>query len=129
MNEYLITLKDEVGSLARLADEFAIRGVNILSIGGVFTKSTEIAVVTDHVQRTEAAIEKLGFEYEVRELLQVRLYDRPGELAHCCKNVSEAGINIESIFMMGKSGRNVDIALGVSDFSKAKEILKHYLVS
>ena len=36
-------------------------------------------------------------------------------LANCCKSLSEAGINIESIFMMGKSGRNVDIALGGDD--------------
>jgi hypothetical protein len=63
-------------------------------------------------------------EFSERNLLVAKLVDRPGELARISRVLANEGINIDAAYMLDKEGKNVHVALAVSDEQKAKNVLK-----
>lgn len=130
MIEFKVLLPNEVGSLALLSEELAARGINIISVSCISMGNPQVnSLITDKPNRSEEVFKRLNLQYEKGELLAVRLLDRPGALAHCCRKLSDAKLNIESISIIGKSRDYTEIALKVSDMAEARELLKSELVT
>jgi hypothetical protein len=83
-----------------------------------------VRVVTDDENSARSALKAAKLEFTEREIEVVTLADRPGELAKVAKTLSKAGINIESLYILGSRGPTVEeIAVTVDDVGRAKEVL------
>src|SRR3989304_2143554 len=61
-----------------------------------------------------------GFCVDRNETLDVELMDRPGELAKTARRLARAGINVESIYILGSKDGRTQIAMTVSDLERAR---------
>jgi len=125
MEEFTIYVKNKPGQLARVCDVLYRSGVNIQ---GTATEGTRedgtIKIITNDVATTKKALEKARIPFDVKEVLLVKILNRPGELAKMTKKIGGRNINIESIYLIGDE----KFAVRVNDMGKAKEILKEDLL-
>ena len=73
----------------------------------------------------KAALSRVsGVSYELKDVIVVRLQDKPGELAKLTKRLARAAINVDSIYILGRDGANTVIAFTVDNVQKAESALK-----
>ena len=125
MKEFKIFVHNKTGELARVTEALATQAVNIKAIsseGG--NEKAFLRIVTGDVSTTEKALKNAGFGFELNEILDVELMDRPGELAKTARRLARQGVNVESIYILGSKGGKTEIAMVVSDMAKAKTALR-----
>ena len=82
-------------------------------------------IVTDDEVAAKAALSRIpGISFELKDVIVVRLPDKPGELAKVTKRLAKAAINVDSIYLLGKEGGTTEMVLTVDDPKKAGEVLK-----
>ena len=121
MKEFRVSLSNRPGQLARVSGALGQRGVNIITLAA--TGIGILALVTDQEERTRTALKDLGLSFQERELLTVKLPNRPGELGNFAKKLADSEINIESIYLIDRIGDEVEVSFTVSDVPRAKQIL------
>jgi hypothetical protein len=126
--EFEVYVQNKPGDVAWIAEVLSKNSVNIRGIStDLGSNRPMIRVVTDDEASARSALKAAKLEFSEREIEVIALADRPGELAKVAKTLSKSGINIESIYILGNSGRSVEeIALGVDNVARAKEILQKY---
>jgi hypothetical protein len=102
----------------------ARKGVNLRSVAGLTegNKAT-IALVGDDVNALRQALQEARIRFEENELLTVHLEDQPGQLADLTAKLSNAGINLTSIYVLGREGSKVQLGLTTDQVPKAKKVL------
>ena len=116
---------DKPGELARVTEALANAAVNIRAITSESKhESTYLRVVTSDVQTTEKALSNSGLKYELSDILNLELIDRPGELAKVARRLARAGINVHSIYILGSKNGRTEIALVVDNIERAKVAIK-----
>ncbi len=124
MKEFKIFVQNKTGELARVTEALATHAVNIKAIaseGG--TNKSFLRIVTSDVSTTERSLKNAGLPYELNEILDVDLIDRPGELAKIARRLARLGINVESIYILGTKDGKTQIAMVVSDLKRAREAI------
>jgi len=125
VKEFKVFVKDKPGELARVTEALAEHAVNIRAIaseGG--HESSFLRIVTNDVATTEKAFKLAGIKNEANDLLTVELIDRPGELAKIARRLARAGVNVESIYILGSKNGKTEVGMVVSDMEKAKVALR-----
>ena len=125
MKEFKVFVQDKTGELARVTEALANQAVNIRAIsseGG--HEISFLRIVTNDVATTEKAFRLAGMKYEAHDIMAVELMDRPGELAKIARRLARAGVNIESLYILGSKNGKTEIAMVVSDPEKAKTALR-----
>jgi hypothetical protein len=122
--EFRITLPNEPGQLARLGEALGNRGINIMTVAAIGAANPVIAVVTDQEDKTREILEDLGISFQELDLLTVKLKHEPGQLGNFAKKLGDAGINVESIYLLEESAGEVKIAFTVSDLDRTEEIME-----
>ncbi|MEM4728437.1 MAG: ACT domain-containing protein [Thermoplasmata archaeon] len=125
MKQFSIQVRDRVGELARVTEIMANHGINIIAISseGGGSKRPVIRIVTEDQASTRKALERAGREFTEEEILVVKLLDRPGELAKIARRLARKAINVNSIYIFGKSDGKTEIALAVDKLDEAREVL------
>ncbi len=125
MKEFKVFVGDKPGELARVTEALAGAAVNIRAIASESKhESSFLRVVTSDVKTTEKALSTAGLKYELSDIVNLELLDRPGELAKVAKRLARSGINIHSIFILGSKNGRTEIALVVDDPDRARSALK-----
>ncbi len=125
MKEFKVFVADKPGELARVTEALAGAAVNIRAIASESKHDASfLRVVTQDVATTEKALTTAGLKYELSDILNLDLIDRPGELAKVARRLSRAGINVHSIFILGSKNGRTEIALVVDDIERAKVAIK-----
>ena len=125
MKEFKVFVADKPGELARVTEALANAAVNIRAIASEAKHdSSFLRVVTSDVKTTEKALTMEGLKYELNDILDLELLDRPGELAKVSKRLARAGINVHSIYILGSKNGVTEIALVVDNTERAKAMLK-----
>ncbi len=125
MKEFKVFVQDKPGELARVTEALANQAVNIRAIaseGG--HENSFLRVVTNDVATTERAFKLAGLKYQAQEIMNVELLDRPGELAKIARRLARAGVNVESLYILGSRNGKTEIAMVVSDPEKAKTAIR-----
>ncbi len=123
--EFKVFVLDKPGELARVTEALAGAAVNIRAIASESKHdSSFLRVVTGDVQTTERALTTAGLKYELKDILNLELLDRPGELAKVARRLARAGINVQSIYILGSKNGRTEIALVVDNPERAKATLK-----
>ena len=123
--EFKVFVADKPGELARVTDALAGAAVNIRAISSESrSDSSFLRIVTQDAQTAEKALTMAGLKYELADILDIELLDRPGELAKVARRLARAGVNVQSIYILGSRNGKTQIALVVDDIPRAKTALK-----
>ena len=125
MKQFNIFVNDKIGELARVTEALAQSAINIrgLATDKLGPRPT-VKVITDDETSTRRTLSKAAFAFEESEVLVVDLIDRPGEIARIARKAAKAGVNIDSVFLIGKMGTPAALALATKDSKKVEQFLK-----
>jgi hypothetical protein len=125
VKQFNVFVEDKVGELARVTEALAQNAVNIRGIAtDKLGPRPAVKVITDDEYSTRKALSRGGFEFEEAEVAVVDLIDRPGEIAKIAKRAGKEGLNISSVFLIGKKDTPAALALVTDDPKKAKRLLQ-----
>ena len=97
----MIRVANEPGALAKVAAAISDAGVNIA--GAACIGSGDVAdlhVLVKHAEATRRVLEPAGLTVtEEREVVVVDADDRPGVLADLARNVADAGVNLNLVYV------------------------------
>lgn len=123
--ELSVTVEDRPGTLAGLSESLGRAGVNIETLaafvaGGQFV----VRVLVEDAEVARKALEGEGMTVEaVKEPLVVSLDHAPGALGTFARRVAEAGINIESSYVLGDEDGKKRLVFTVDDPERARGLL------
>jgi hypothetical protein len=108
LTEVVVELEDEIGALADLGELLGGQGVNIRALAVVHVAEGR-ALAHLVVEPADVAVRVLrehGLVPErVREVLSVTLEDEPGALGRYCRQLADASINLEAVYLAGERKR------------------------
>ena len=123
--EFSVRLDNRPGFLGNICTALAERGVNIIAFQSVPSQKTVlVCLVTDNALVAQSTLDREGIVYTEAEVAQVKLANRPGELARVARQLGEANINIKYAYFGVESGTNSPLViLGITELSRAVSIL------
>ena len=125
MKEFDVYVQNKPGELAKVCELLGSHGVNIKAIASERGNPRPmIKVVTDDETTTKAALARSGIGYDHKDVVSVRMPDRPGELGKIARKLARASVNVDSIYILGKEGGMTEIAFTVDNLEKAQNALK-----
>ncbi|MEM3412000.1 MAG: ACT domain-containing protein [archaeon] len=125
MKQITLKIKNEPGALADLCGALGDKGVNIISIfAGALDSEGLVYIITEDEKTTEKILRDKKINYRSEEIIELKILDRPGELAKVARLLAFERINIQSIFLLSKEKGVVTLALRTDDLEKTKEVLK-----
>ena len=125
MKQFDVYVQDKPGELAKICEILGSQGVNIKAVASERTPNRPIIkIVTDDETTTKSALARTGIVYDVRDVIAVKMPDRPGELGKVARRLARAMVNIDSIYILNKENGATEIAFTVDDVKKAEGILK-----
>jgi hypothetical protein len=129
--ELTIRIENCPGSLARVCRVLADHGVNIVAFQSIPSESTILmCIVADKPPTAESVLEMEGITYTEGEVAQVKLPNKPGELARAASKLGEANINIHYAYCGVEPDTNSPLMIfGVTEVGRAAEILDHTAVA
>jgi hypothetical protein len=124
MKAFLVDLENKPGSLARIAEAIAAKGINIEGISGTTCdESGRVAIVTRDEAGTRTALTDARASFKEVEATETSMRHAPGTFAKAARRLADAGINVEAIFPTGMQGQDVSVAFVTDQPAKAKELL------
>jgi hypothetical protein len=83
-----------------------------------------LRVIADDVEAARSALHESNIPFEEHELVTVLLENQAGELEGVAAKLSNAGINLQAVYVVGLDGDLVELAFAVDDVKKAKKVLE-----
>ncbi|MGD2043014.1 MAG: ACT domain-containing protein [Acidimicrobiia bacterium] len=114
MTEFIVNMENRPGRLASLTEALAAFGVNIeaLTAYGHDGEGT-IRLITSDSPTTRRVLEEAALNYEEHTVLAVRLPHRPGELARITRQLADAGVNIDALYVLRANSDGIELAISV----------------
>lgn len=115
-----LMLEDRPGTLADIAEVLGKAGINIEGTCGFPSQGKGVV----HILVEDAAAARKALEaakihvQEEREVLVLKIADRPGELGRLCRKIAKAGVNINLSYL----ATNTRLVLGVDNLDKARSV-------
>jgi len=125
MTEFTVHLANRPGMLATLTEQLASAGINIeaLAAFGVDEVGVVRLMVDDSVT-TRSVLQRAGMTFDERPIQVTQLPHKPGALATMARELADAGINIDAVYLLRSSAEGLDFAIGVDDPEAAAERLR-----
>jgi hypothetical protein len=125
LKEFDVYVQNKPGELAKICEMLGNHGVNIKAIASERGNVRPmIRIVTDDETTAKSALVRSGISYDLRDVIAVKMTDRPGELGKIARKLAKAMVNVDSIYIIGKDGGTTDIAFTVDNIQKAENALK-----
>ena len=117
--EFKVSLENKPGTLAQVGTVLGDTDVNIVAIQG-FSRGEESIVqfVPNNPDKAAAALKAAGIPYTYREVLIVKVLDEPGDLGDVVLVMTDAGINIDSVYVTTAG----HVVLAVDDLKGAIQV-------
>ena len=125
LTEVVVELEDRVGALAGLGELLGGEGVNISALAVVrVAEGRALAhLVVEPADIALRALREHGLMPErVREVLSVTLDDEPGALGRYCRQLADASVNLEAVYLAGERHGAKELVLAVSDLNAARQV-------
>jgi len=122
--ELTIRMENRPGTLGRACRSLAEQKVNILAFQSVPSEGgSAVRMVVDNPNAAKRALDNEHLSYTETEVAQVRLPNRPGELAQAASQLGLSNINIEYAYSGFDASNAPVVFFGVKDAGKAAMIL------
>lgn len=114
MTEFVVRLENRPGNLASLTEALAVAGVNIeaLAAYGHDGEGT-VRLIVDDATITRRVLREAALLHEEHTVLTSFLPHRPGELARLTRQIADAGINIDALYVLRANSDGVELAIAV----------------
>lgn len=127
MKEITIVAKNEVGTLAQVAEALGNVGVNIEAISA-YGKNNEaiFRIVTEDINTALKMLGRLpNLQVKESDILILKMINRPGELGKVTRKLANRGISLESLYIVSRASDYTEVALrpAPADVQKAREVL------
>ena len=117
--EFTVELEDRPGALADLTEALAKHAINIVAIHATPCPEQGIVqFVTDNTDATVIALKNGDIDYTARDVLVVNLPHKPGVLAQLSRELGNAGVNINAVYIT----MNGQLVLDVNNLAKTQQI-------
>lgn len=127
MRDCSIQLTNHPGDLARVAQAFARRGVNIKALAGLSIGGSAMArILPDDIVAARSALETANIRFTESEVHVLLLENKAGELANVANRLGDAGVNLEAIYITGITDDLIELAIVSDNPKKAKKILEEF---
>lgn len=126
LTEFALQLEDRPGTLGKLTKALADQGVNIIAFEAFpqERQTSTVRIVVDNPATARSVINKQNVKHKESEVAEVKLANRPGELARAATKLGEANINILHAYCGAETGTNAPVLIfGVKDVDRATKIL------
>lgn len=123
--ELTVSMPNRPGQLALLTDALGKAGVNIESLVATTGGGKGlIRLIPSDPAKAKRALKaaKIRVSGE-REVLEVRLANKPGTLARVAKRLGKAKVNIDTVYVISADRKRTIAAFGVKDLRGAKRAL------
>jgi hypothetical protein len=121
MREFSVTLTNKPGQLAILTGRLANAGIHIESLAAIGVDGESVVrFMPDDADATRRVLTGAGVHFEERPVLDTFLPDEPGALAAMTERLAEAGVNIDSIYLLHSNAEGLHFAVTVDDPDLAK---------
>jgi hypothetical protein len=123
--EFSIRIENQPGTLAKVAQTLANRGVNILAFQSIpFEGKSLVRFVVDDPTAAKSVLDTQNLDFTGAEVAQIKLPHRSGELARAASQLGEANININYAYSGVDPVTNTPLLIfGVADIGRAVTIL------
>jgi hypothetical protein len=122
--QFAVRLKNEPGALADLAQALAEHGIDIRAVGAGGIGSTGCVVLsTNNDDAARDVLRRAKYSFAEGEVLNVAVEDQPGSLARLTRRLADAGINIESVLVLGRRQGKAELAVTVDEVERARRVL------
>jgi hypothetical protein len=122
-----VRLPNRPGELSRIASQLARAEVNIRAVGGVAGAASPsesvLEFLVDRPSEASRAWREAGTPFEEVPVALVWLPDEPGTLAKAGAALAEAGINLDSTYIVRTEAGRTQVAFGCADAPQADRLL------
>ena len=124
-NQFVVQLDNRPGAMAALAEELALRGVDLRAIGGGgIGDSGHVIMTTADDDTTRSVLDDGGYTYIEGESILAEVDDKPGGMARIARSLADAGVNIYGHLFLGRWGDRAMFAFVVDNPELARPILE-----
>lgn len=125
MRELVIHLAHRPGELARVSNALSLVGVNIKSLASMaIGDQAMLRLIPDDITAARNALRDDNIRFEENEMVSVLLENRAGELTGVVAKLASAGVNLQAAYVTGVADDLIELAIGVDDVKKAKQIFE-----
>ncbi len=116
MTEFTVHLANQPGMLACLTGKLADAGVNLEALAAFGVNEVGIIrMMVDDAPTTRAVLRHADIAYEERPVQVMRLSHRPGAVAALTRQMADAGVNIDAMYLLRSSPEGLEFAVGIED--------------
>ena len=117
----VIVANNEVGVVAGITRVLTDGGINLEGMDAQTSGDQGIIVLNaDDTDRALALLNQAGYRAVGDDTIVLRLPDVPGALAEVADNLKQAGVNIQSLHILGRSAGYATVALTADDRGQAE---------
>lgn len=116
MTEFTVHLPNRPGSLADLAERLAGVGINIEALAAIGIDATgTVRLIVDDEAATRRVLEHHGIRFEERRVITTMLPDRPGSVASMTRQLADAGMNIDAMYLLRSTPEGLEFAIAFDE--------------
>lgn len=124
VKEIRLSMPNRVGLLSEVTTAVTNAKVNINAICAYAMENNAfLNLLTSSNAKAKKALSPLGFGIEEKDVLQVELPNKPGELQKIAKRIADAGIDIEFMYATTAGGKATCV-LKTADDQKAMKVIR-----
>ena len=124
MKQVSLKIKNGKGELNRICETLGKKGINIITmIGGGADDKGFVHLITEDENSAVKAFELEGYSPEVRDILTVKIQDKPGELAKVTRKFAHYGVGVNWVYLITREKGEATIGFQVDNLEKAKKVL------
>lgn len=122
--EFEVKVGSSTKNILRIADILAEGGVNLTTVSiGKYEGEAFIRLITSDCEACARTLMKADMQYKTRPVLVAEVDDRPGQWAKTAKKLADAGIEIESSYLLSQGDHKAHFVFAVDDAEKGLEVL------
>ena len=123
MQDLIVNLKNEPGSLAALGEALGNAGINVEGVCGMADANGgagEVHILVQSAQMVMTALEEAGMSGgSDREVEVVSIVDQPGEMGRHLRKIADAGVNVDLVYL----ATSTRLVLGSADIEGLRAAL------
>jgi len=124
VKEIRLLMLDKVGLLSEVTTAIAKAKVNINAICAYAMENHAFFMLTTSSHaRAKKALTPLGFGIEEKDVIQVEVPNKPGELQKVAKRIANAGVDIEYMYATTGGGKATCV-FKTADDQKAMKVIR-----
>ncbi len=124
VKEISFTMANRVGLLSEVTTDVAKAKVNITAICAYAMENSAFFMLTaDNTAKAKKALAPLGVAIEERDVVEVEVPNKPGELQKVAKKIADEGIDIEYMYATAGTGKTATCVFKTADDSKTIKVI------